>query len=97
MIIKSRIKKQALKDDKAKYEVSIVQRRQKILQYDITLIMTLECKQDRQKSDSDSEQFGVADRDLFTTVSPSWSHSTMGGGWAENWQWNTASSFLNTT
>lgn len=36
-------------------------------------------------------------RDLFVRSSFSWYHSNLGAGTAMNWQWNVASSFLNTT
>lgn len=36
-------------------------------------------------------------RDLFVRSSFSWYHSNLGGGTEMNWQWNTASSFFNTT
>lgn len=34
---------------------------------------------------------------LVMGVSSSKTHCRLGGGWAENWQWNMASSFLATT
>lgn len=36
-------------------------------------------------------------RDLFVRSSFSWYHSNLGAGTAMNWQWNLASSFLNTS